>query len=207
MNRLHPIAQAVQSQGRGKDTQLVHMTPNEVASMQALAKANGGSLSINPNTGLPEAGFLDSMLPTILGVGLAAATGGTSLALSPAMIGLGIGGLQFARTGDLGKGLMAGLGAWGGAGLAGSLGLGAAGAAGGVGSGVTAAPAVNPSIQAADIGAQNSCPTRFLTCQWIWWRNGFKSSTKQLINFYESACRRPTPNINAYAGRRRTGSS
>ena len=162
MNRLHPIAQAVQSQGRGKDTQLVHMTPNEVASMQALAKANGGSLSINPNTGLPEAGFLDSMLPTILGVGLAAATGGTSLALSPAMIGLGIGGLQFARTGDLGKGLMAGLGAWGGAGLAGSLGLGAAGAAGGVGSGVTAAPtAVNPSIQAADIGARTVAPSNF----------------------------------------------
>ena len=74
MNNLHPIAQAVQSQGRGKDTQLVHMTPNEVASMQALAKAQGGSLSINPSTGLPEAGFLDSMLPTILGVGLAAAT-------------------------------------------------------------------------------------------------------------------------------------
>jgi hypothetical protein len=161
MNRLHPIAQAVQSQGRGKDTQLVHMTPNEVASMQALAKANGGSLSINPNTGLPEAGFLDSMLPTILGVGLAAATGGTSLALSPAMIGLGIGGLQFARTGDLGKGLMAGLGAWGGAGLAGSLGLGAAGAAGGVGSGATvAAPTIDPTA-AANIGAQTNIPTNY----------------------------------------------
>jgi hypothetical protein len=83
MNNLHPIAQAVQSQGRGKDTQLVHMTPNEVQGLHALAKAHGGSLSVNPSTGLPEAGFLDSMLPTILGVGLAAATGGTSLALTP----------------------------------------------------------------------------------------------------------------------------
>ena len=127
MNQLHPIAQAVQSQGRGKDTQLVHMTPNEVQGLQALAKAHGGSLSINPNTGLPEAGFLDSMLPTILGVGLAAATGGTSLALSPAMIGAGIGALQYARTGSLEKGLMAGLGAWGGAGLGqGLMGAGAA---------------------------------------------------------------------------------
>ncbi len=116
MNRLHPIAQAVQSQGRGKDTQLVHMTPNEVAGMQALAKAHGGSLSINPSTGLPEAGFLDSMLPTILGAGLAAATGGSSL-----MIGAGIGGLQYMRTGSLQKGLMAGLGAYGGAGLGTSL--------------------------------------------------------------------------------------
>ena len=131
MNNLHPIAQAVQSQGRGKDTQLVHMTPNEVQGLHALAKAHGGSLSINPSTGLPEAGFLDSMLPTILGVGLAAATGGTSLALTPGMIGLGIGGLQYARTGSLEKGLMAGMGAYGGAGLGASLmGAGASGVAG-----------------------------------------------------------------------------
>ena len=118
MNNLHPIAQAVQSQGRGKDTQLVHMTPNEVASMQALAKAQGGSLSINPSTGLPEAGFLDSMLPTILGIGITAATGG---AAAPWMIGAGIGGLQYMRTGSLEKGLMAGLGAYGGAGIGSSL--------------------------------------------------------------------------------------
>lgn len=131
MNNLHPIAQAVQSQGRGKDTQLVHMTPNEVQGLHALAKAHGGSLSVNPSTGLPEAGFLDSMLPTILGVGLAAATGGTSLALTPGMIGLGIGGLQYMRTGSLEKGLMAGLGAYGGAGLGTSLmGAGASGVTG-----------------------------------------------------------------------------
>lgn len=127
MNNLHPIAQAVQSQGRGKDTQLVHMTPNEVASMQALAKAQGGSLSINPSTGLPEAGFLDSMLPTILGIGITAATGG---AAAPWMVGAGIGGLQYMRTGSLEKGLMAGLGAYGGAGIGSSLmGAGASGAA------------------------------------------------------------------------------
>jgi len=118
MNRLHPIAQAVQSQGRGNDTQLVHMTPNEVAGMQALAKAHGGSLSINPSTGLPEAGFLDSLLPTILGAGLTVATGG---AAAPWMIGAGLGALQYARTGSLEKGLMAGLGAYGGAGLGASL--------------------------------------------------------------------------------------
>ena len=116
MNQLHPIAQAVQSQGRGKDTQLVHMTPNEVQGLQALAKAHGGSLSINTNTGLPEAGILESLLPTILGAGLAAATGGSSL-----MIGAGLGALQYARTGSLEKGLMAGLGAYGGAGLGASL--------------------------------------------------------------------------------------
>jgi len=63
MNNLHPIAQSVQSQGRGEDTQLVHMTPGEVQGLQALAKAHGGSLTINPETGLVEAGFLKSILP------------------------------------------------------------------------------------------------------------------------------------------------
>lgn len=146
MNNLHPIAKAVQSQGRGKDTQLVHMTANEVASMQELAKAHGGSLTINPETGLPEAGFLDSMLPTLLGVGITAATGG---AAAPWMIGAGIGALQYARTGDLGKGLMAGLGAYGGAGMAGSLGLGAASAAAPT---TAAAAPVNQAAAAANTG-------------------------------------------------------
>lgn len=118
---LQLAAQHLAAQGRGPDKQLVHMSPREVAGLQALAMAHGGSLSINPDTGLPEAGFLDSLLPTIIGAGLAFATGGTSLALSPAMIGLGVGGIQALRTGDLSKGLMAGLGAYGGAGLFSSL--------------------------------------------------------------------------------------
>jgi hypothetical protein len=124
---LQHAAKYLANQGRGKDTMLVHMTPREVGSLQALALAQGGSLSINPETGLPEAGFLDSMLPMLLGAGLAAATGGTSLAFTPGMIGLGVGGLQALRTGDIGKGITAGLGAYGGAGLAGGL-LGAAAA-------------------------------------------------------------------------------
>lgn len=127
---LQHAAKYLAQNGRGKDTMLVHMTPKEVGSLQALARANGGSLSVNPDTGLPEAGFLDSLLPVLIGGGLAAATGGTSLALTPGMIGLGVGGLQALRTGDIGKGITAGLGAYGGAGLAGGLGaLGASQAA------------------------------------------------------------------------------
>jgi hypothetical protein len=153
MNNLRPIAQAVQSQGRGKDTQLIHMTPNEVQGLQALAKAHGGSLSINPSTGLPEAGFLDSMLPTILGAGLAAATGGSSL-----MIGAGLGALQYARTGSLEKGLMAGLGAYGGAGLGSSLmGAGASGVAGS--SAAQAAGAYSDAQTAVAEAAKNSALT------------------------------------------------
>lgn len=137
------LANAVQSQGRGDDTMLVHMTPREVGGLQALAMANGGSLTINPQTGLPEAGFLDNILPTILGIA------GTALfpMAAPWMIGAGVGGIEALRTGDIGKGLMAGLGAFGGANLGSALSsagaaapttvasqLGVPGAASGVGS-------------------------------------------------------------------------
>ena len=118
MNNLHPIAQAVQSQGRGKDTQLIHMTPNEVQGLQALAMAHGGSLTINPSTGLPEAGFLKNILPMVAGVAL----GPAGFGMSALGAGLTVGGLTALTSGgDLGKGLMAGLGAWGGAGLGGAV--------------------------------------------------------------------------------------
>lgn len=118
---LQHAAKYLAKQGRGEDTMLVHMTPGEVKGLQAIAMAHGGSLSINPHTGLPEASFLNNLMPMIIGAGLAAATGGTSLALTPGMIGLGVGGLETLRTGDIGKGISAGLGAYGGAGLAGGL--------------------------------------------------------------------------------------
>jgi hypothetical protein len=111
--------------GRGPDTMLIHMSPREVGGLQALAKAAGGSLTLNPHTGLPEAGFLDNMLPTILGVGLNFMFPG-----SGALIGAGIGGIEAARTGNIGKGLMAGLGAYGGAGLGEALAAQGAGVAG-----------------------------------------------------------------------------
>ena len=124
---LQHAAKYLANHGRGKDTMLVHMTPGEVGGLQAIAKAHGGSLSINPNTGLPEAGFLSNLMPVIIGAGLAAATGGTSLALTPGMVGLGVGGFEALRTGDIKKGITAGLGAYGGAGI--GAGLAGAGAA------------------------------------------------------------------------------
>lgn len=111
-------AQQVQSYGRGDDTVLVHMTPNELNSLQGLAMAHGGSLTVNPNTGLPEAGFLGKLLPTILGAALAAT--GVGAPLAAGIVGAG----STAATGSLKKGLMAGLGAFGGASLAGAAGLG-----------------------------------------------------------------------------------
>lgn len=127
---LELAAKHLAAQGRGPDSRLVHMSPREVAGLQALAMAHGGSLSVNPKTGLPEAGFLDKMLPMLIGAGLTAATGGAAAGFAPWMLGLGVGGFEAARTGNLSKGLLAGLGAYGGAGLAGGLlGAGAAGAA------------------------------------------------------------------------------
>lgn len=115
---LHNLAQHVQAAGRGEDKQLVHMTPKEVAGLQALAKAHGGSLTVNPHTGLPEAGFLSSILPMVAGAALTIGSGG---ALSPLMASLMVGGVGAAATGSLKQGLMMGLGAYGGAGLGAGL--------------------------------------------------------------------------------------
>ena len=110
-----PVARQMQGMGRGEDSMLIHMTPGEVGGLQALAKSQGGSLTINPHTGLPEAGFLSSLLPMVLG-GLLTMTG-VGAPLAALMVGGGTG----LATGSLKKGLMAGLGAFGGAGLAGGL--------------------------------------------------------------------------------------
>lgn len=67
---LKKLAQQIRAQGRGPDTELVHFTKDEVAGLNALARASGHSgLTTNPKTGLPEAGILSSMLPTLLGIG------------------------------------------------------------------------------------------------------------------------------------------
>ncbi len=60
-------ADHIRAKGRGKDTELVHMTKREVDALSTLTRAAGGEPSVNPKTGLPEYGFLDSLLPTILG--------------------------------------------------------------------------------------------------------------------------------------------
>ncbi len=124
---MNPMAEQLQAQGRGDDSVLVHMTPGEVNSLRGLAQQFGGDLTMNPNTGLPEAGWLGKLLPTILGVA------GAAMGIPTWAIGAGVGVGGTALTGDLNKGLMAGLQAFGGASLAGAAGIGGgAGAASGV---------------------------------------------------------------------------
>ena len=138
---LHALAHQVQSAGRGDDTVLVHMTPQEVKGLHALAVHHGGGLTINPRTGLPEAGFLSTILPMVAGIALAPFTGGLSAAL---LVGGGMGLYSGIKTGSVTQGLMsgitAGLGAYGGAGIAkGLMGVGSSLAGGAARAGVSGA--------------------------------------------------------------------
>lgn len=146
------IASLVQSRGRNGDSMLVHMAPEEVKGLQSLALAAGGSLSINPDTGLVEANFLKKLLPTLLGFGLNFLFPGLGALGSGLLVGAG----ETIRTGgDLGRGLMAGLGAFGGAGLGSAL-AGAGAVAGGAGqAGITAAGEA-AAAEAAKQGAQQA---------------------------------------------------
>jgi len=139
-------AQNLQGQGRGGDSMLVHMTPGEVQGLQYLAMRHGGSLTVNPKTGLVEAGFLSSILPMVAGAALAAT--GVGAPYAALMVG---GGMTLA-TGSLKKGLMAGLGAFGGAGLAG--GLTAAGATAPAVTGTQAGLSAVGETAAADIASR-----------------------------------------------------
>ncbi len=132
-------AQHLASKGRGPDTTLVHMAPQEVAGLQALARAHGGTLTTNPDTGLPEAGFLRAILPMVAGAAL------TATGVGAPMAALMVGGGTGLATGSLRKGLMAGLGAYGGAGLMGSvMGAGNAAIAAGADTAATGVGSVAP---------------------------------------------------------------
>jgi len=134
---LQNTAHYLQSKGRGNDTMLVHMSPSEVKGLQAIALRHGGSLTINPDTGLPEAGFLEQILPIIAAAGLtyitagaaaptlATALGGSTLAggiaagaLSGAAISGGMAAIQgkdagkAALMGGIGGALSGGMGAY-----------------------------------------------------------------------------------------------
>ena len=144
---LHTAAQHLASKGRDGDTELVHMTKGEIKGLQGLALAAGGSLSINPDTGLVEASFLKRILPMVAGAGLMMIPGVNALAAA----GM-VGGFETMRTGDIGKGLMAGLGAYGGAGLAGSLASTGASAAGTAATEATMA--ANPQLTGGEIARE-----------------------------------------------------
>jgi hypothetical protein len=120
---LASVANQLASEGRGGDSMLVHMSPDEVAGLQALAQQYGTSLTINPETGLPEAIKLKKLFKVLAPIALGAflgpgAFGIQGLGMSAGAAGLTVGGLTAITSGSLEKGISAGLGAYGGAGLA-----------------------------------------------------------------------------------------
>ena len=118
---LQIAAQHLSNQGRGPDDTLVHMSHNEVKSLNDLAMAHGGQLTINPQTGLPEAGFLSAILPMVAGAALGPA--GFGIAESALGAGLMVGAgsyLANPKAGLMGA-LSAGLGGYGGYGLGAGL--------------------------------------------------------------------------------------
>jgi hypothetical protein len=124
---LHKFAEQVAAHGRGDDSLLVHMTPDEVQRLQAFAEANGTTMTINPDTGLPEAGFLSDLFKAVAPIALGAFLGPAGMGLtfgglsSAVSAGIATGGITALATGSLSRGLMAGMGAYGGAGLGESL--------------------------------------------------------------------------------------
>ena len=117
---LQLLAKQMEAKGRKGDSMLVHMTADEVAGLQKLAESAGGSLSVNPETGLVEANFLKRMLPTLVGIGVGIGTGNPFLG---AAAGAAVGGYQAKKNDQdvlMGAGLGA-LGGYGGAGLGAGL--------------------------------------------------------------------------------------
>ena len=168
---LQLLAKQMEAKGRDGDSVLVHMTPGEVAGLQKLAESAGGSLTVNPETGLVEANFLKQMLPTLVGAGVGFFTANPMLG---AAAGAAVGGYQANRAGrDVGEGMvMGGLGGYGGATLGSSLQAagapavtgGGAAAAGGGGSTATNM-ATNAAANALLSGGQQAgpAPEPFLT--------------------------------------------
>ena len=116
---LASVAQQVAAEGRRGDSTLVHMTNDEVEGLQSLANLMGGSLTINPETGLPEANFFKKILPFVVAIAapyLAPAVGGSALAGAALAGGLAGAGTMLGG-GSLDQGIKTGLSSFAAAGL------------------------------------------------------------------------------------------
>jgi hypothetical protein len=143
------LADALAMQGRRGDSTLVHMNPMEVRMLETMSP--DGRLSINPETGLPEAFKLRDLaaiaLPIAAGAFLGPAAAGllgssalTGTAVATGLGGVGAGLLQGKGVGDsLIQGGLSGLM---------SYGLGSAMGAFAPSGGVTATPATNLDVTA-----------------------------------------------------------
>lgn len=95
--------------GRNGDSELLHVSKDELKTLHGLAALNGTRLTTNPHTGLPEAFNLGGLFRTVLPI--AAGVAGSAMGM-PWLGALAAGAMTTAQTGDLGKGLTAGLGSY-----------------------------------------------------------------------------------------------
>jgi hypothetical protein len=131
--QLQGVADLLANQGRYGDSMLVHMNPVEVQGLASMSPT--GSLTVNPQTGQPEA-FLPFLAPLLGGMLGSAAVGtggilaGTALAGKTALAGAIGSGLGTAiAEGDLKKGLISGITGFGIGSALGKIGSAAADAA------------------------------------------------------------------------------
>jgi len=114
-------AQGIASLGRYGDTTLMHMRPDEVEQLTAISRANGGDITINPKTGMPEAflgDFIGSLLPMAAGAAanyFVPGSGFMAKYATPFIAGATTKAIQGDT--DLGSLVMGGLGGLGGASL------------------------------------------------------------------------------------------
>jgi hypothetical protein len=116
---LKDAASEVRSAGRDGDTMLAHINPFEAE----MLKRMGGQGTINPDTGLPEFGWLKSIVGAVVGIAATALLGPAGFALVNPLIAGAIGGglsslvtggkpadvLKSALFGGITSGVMAGL--------------------------------------------------------------------------------------------------
>ena len=117
--------------GRHGDSMLMHVNPREVQGLQALAQANGTSLTTNPYTGQPEAfnfgNVLQTALPVAAGYMVGGPMGGSMMGSLAAGAATGAGIAAIRGQDVLMGGLMGGLGGYGGHGIGAAAGNVAAG--------------------------------------------------------------------------------
>ncbi len=142
-------AQGLARLGRYGDSTLVHMQPQEVAGLQALAQSQGTSLTTNPDTGLPEAFNLGGFFSALAPVAVGALTGGAGLPLYAGIAAGAATGAALNKEDPLMGAVMGGLGGYGG------VGLGQGFAAAGSGAGTAAPAAGGNMLPTASTVAQN----------------------------------------------------
>lgn len=143
------LASLMAMKGRYGDNNLVHMSDEEINALQ-----NMGQLTVNPDTGLPEAFSLGQILPMVANIGLGIATGGMSLPAQMAIMAASNAAMTKIAGGSTEDALLSGVLGGAGAGIGGMM--SGAGEAAKAGAGATGGAGMSGAQSAAAGGFGNS---------------------------------------------------